>query len=124
MCRHVDLEDTMPAEHVEIAPRPDAAEPSGTDAPASGHGCGCHEAAEDIVLDARAVPHAIRHATVRGAFGAIPVGGSMLLVAPHDPVRLLDQLRGDADGALGVEYELDVPGECHVRLTRLAATAP
>lgn len=113
----------MPAEHVEIAPRPLAAEPTGSAAPESGHACGCHEAAEDIVLDARAVPHAIRHATVRGAFGAIPVGGSMLLVAPHDPARLLAQLHGDAEGALGVEYELDVPGECRVRLTRLAAPA-
>jgi uncharacterized protein (DUF2249 family) len=104
----------MPAEHVEIEARP--AEPA-----AGGHACGCHEAPEEIVLDARSIPHAIRHATIRGAFGAIPEGGSMVLVAPHNPVPLLAQLSGDARGALHVEYLADEPGECHVRLTRLAA---
>ena len=45
-------------------------------------GCGHHDEAADIVLDVRPIPHAIRHATVFGAFGAIPVGGSLVIVAP------------------------------------------
>lgn len=102
----------MPAEHVEIESRP-AGE-------AEGHACGCHEPQGDIVLDARTIPHAIRHATIRGAFSAIPVGGSMVLVAPHRPAPLLAQISDDAEGALAVEVLLDEPGECHVRLTRTA----
>ena len=31
-------------------------------------GCGCHEAHTELPeLDARAIPHAIRHATIKGA---------------------------------------------------------
>lgn len=49
-------------------------------------------------LDVRAIPHAIRHATVLGAFDAIPSGGSMVLVASHDPQPLLRQLAQRAGG--------------------------
>jgi hypothetical protein len=55
---------------------------------ADGHGtCGCGESDAGVPeLDVRSVPHAIRHATVFGAFDAVPPGGSPLLVAPHDRV--------------------------------------
>jgi uncharacterized protein (DUF2249 family) len=103
----------MTTQHVEIVT------PSTAPA-AEGHVCGCgHAADQEIVLDARTLPHAIRHAAVRGAFGAIPVGGSMVLVAPHKPMRLLTELEGDTAGALALEYLVDEPTECHVRLTRL-----
>ncbi len=67
---------------------------------AAGHAgsCGCHEVDEGAPeLDVRAIPHAIRHATVFGAWSAIAPGGSLVLVAPHDPKPLLAQLaeRGD-----------------------------
>lgn len=50
-------------------------------------GCGCAHEDGAPELDVRAIPHAIRHATVFGALGAIKPGQSMVLVAPHDPSR-------------------------------------
>ena len=56
-------------------------------------GCGCGEHDRGAPeLDVRPIPHAIRHATVFGALSAIPLGGSLVLVAPHDPKPLLAQI--------------------------------
>lgn len=77
--------------------------------------CGDDDAPE---LDVRTVPHAIRHATVIGAFDAIPSGGSLLLVAPHDPLPLLRQLTARTAGAMAVSYEQRGPDAWRLRLTR------
>lgn len=78
-------------------------------------GCGCTD--EGIpTLDVRQVPHAIRHATVFGALGAIPVGGSMDLVAPHDPKPLLAQI-AESD-PVEVTYLQEGPQAWTLRLTR------
>lgn len=69
-------------------------------------------------LDVRDVPHAIRHATVFGAVGAVPVAGSLVLVAPHDPLPLLDQLEDREPGAFSVTYDQRGPDAWRVRLTR------
>ena len=67
--------------------------------------CGCHEAHTELPeLDARAIPHAIRHATIKGALGSLPPGAGMVLVAPHDPVPLLQQVEAEAPGRYAVEY--------------------
>ena len=107
---HPPRGETMTAEHVEILPT--APEPAG-------HSCGCggHDEA-DPVLDVRPIPHAIRHATVFGAFDAIPPGQSLVLVAPHLPLPLIAQLRERAE--IDVEVLVDGPDAWHVRLTRLA----
>lgn len=82
-------------------------------------GCGCGGTDADIPeLDVRAVPHAIRHATVIGAFDAIPAGASLLLIAPHDPVPLLRQLSARTAGAMTVSYEQRGPDAWRLRLTR------
>jgi uncharacterized protein (DUF2249 family) len=93
-----------------------------TEAPvghAGGHpgACGCGETGGDAPeLDVRAIPHAIRHATVFGAWSAIPQGGSLVLVAPHDPKPLLAQL---ADrGPLTVTYLDEGPDAWRLKLTR------
>ena len=81
-------------------------------------GCGCgHHEEEDLVLDVRPIPHAIRHASVLGAFAAIPVGGSLVLVAPHNPVPLLNQLAERSP--IGVEYLVEGPDEWRLRINRL-----
>lgn len=87
-----------------------------TEARQSTCGCGCTD--EGIpALDVRTIPHAIRHATVFGAFGAIPAGGSMDLVAPHNPLPLLSQLR-DQFGEIEVTYLVEGPEDWTLRLTR------
>ena len=80
-------------------------------------GCSCGCADEPIpVLDVREIPHAIRHATVFGALGAIPVGGSLDLVAPHDPKPLLAQI-AERD-PVQVTYLDEGPQAWTLRLTR------
>lgn len=97
-------------------PKPaDAATLPMTDVSASGCACGCTD--EGVpVLDVREIPHAIRHATVFGALGAVPVGGSLDLVAPHDPKPLLAQI-ADRD-PVQVTYLEEGPQAWTLRLTR------
>ena len=71
-----------------------------------GHSCSCGEVDGPGYpeLDARVVPHAIRHATVFGALDAVAPGGGMVLVAPHDPLPLLAQIEQRSPGVFEVEY--------------------
>ena len=104
---------------------PDKPQDGAAQVPAPVGGCGgacaCGgdgEADASPVLDVRAVPHAIRHATVFGAAGAIPVGGSLILLAPHDPRPLLHQLEDREPGSFTVRYEESGPEAWQLRLTR------
>jgi uncharacterized protein (DUF2249 family)/iron-sulfur cluster repair protein YtfE (RIC family) len=71
-----------------------------------GHTCGCGEVDGPGLpeLDARAVPHAIRHATIFGALDAVQPGSGLVLVAPHDPLPLLAQIEQRAPGRFEVDY--------------------
>lgn len=82
--------------------------------------CGCGCAYEDGApeLDVRAIPHAIRHATVFGALGAIKPGQSMVLVAPHDPKPLLAQIADREQGTISVTYLDEGPEAWRLKLTR------
>lgn len=82
-------------------------------------GCGCAETGEPV-LDVRVIPHAIRHATVFGALGAIPAGGSLVLVAPHDPKPLLAQIADREGAAIEASYLEQGPEAWSLRLTRTA----
>ncbi|HEU5037273.1 MAG TPA: DUF2249 domain-containing protein [Nocardioides sp.] len=86
----------------------DAAEPAAGAGHAAhtGHACGCGEVDPDGFpeLDARSVPHAIRHATVFGALDAVRPGGGLVLVAPHDPLPLLAQIERREPDTFDVEY--------------------
>ncbi len=56
--------------------------------------CGCGHHDEELpVLDARAIPHAIRHAAILGSLASLTPGRAMALVAPHDPLPLLAQIK-------------------------------
>lgn len=72
----------------------------------SGHTCSCGETdpAGLPELDARAIPHAIRHATIFGALDALGPGSGLVLVAPHDPVPLLAQVGDRWPGQFTVDY--------------------
>ena len=71
-----------------------------------GHECGCNEPTDTSYpeLDARLVPHAIRHATIFGALDAVRPGGGLILVAPHDPLPLLAQLEQRSPDTFSVSY--------------------
>ncbi len=82
------------------------------------HACGCHDHSDaSPELDVRAIPHAIRHATVFGALTAIQPGHSMILVAPHDPKPLLAQI-ADRDDTISVTYLDRGPDAWRLMLTR------
>lgn len=83
-----------------------------------GCGCGGHDA-EVPVLDVRAIPHAIRHASVFGAWDSIQPGNALILVAPHNPLPLLQQL-GERS-AIEVEYLSEDPQEWRLKLTKGAS---
>ena len=87
-----------------------------------GQPCGCGE--EDLALlpelDARVIPHAIRHATIFGALDGVSPGRGLVLVAPHDPVRLLAQLENRAPGAFTIKYLQRGPESWRLSMVRAA----
>ena len=83
--------------------------------------CGCgHQDSPGALpeLDARAVPHAIRHATIFGALDSVGAGGGMVLVAPHDPLPLLAQLEQRSPGLFSIDYLERGPEAWRVRFIR------
>ena len=83
--------------------------------------CGCGEqdpAGVLPVLDARAVPHAIRHATIFGALDSVGAGGGLVLVAPHDPLPLLAQLEQRSPGLFSIDYLERGPEAWRIRFVR------
>ncbi|GAB3706163.1 DUF2249 domain-containing protein [Mariniluteicoccus flavus] len=67
-----------------------------------GHRCGCGEQAAALPeLDARQIPHAVRHGAILGALSQVQPGFGMVLVAPHDPLPLLKQI----DDTFGDSFE-------------------
>lgn len=88
-----------------------------------GHGpraCGCHDetSADAPELDARAIPHAIRHATIFGALDAVQPAAAMVLIAPHDPLPPLAQIEQRTPGAFEVDYLQRGPDVWRLRFTR------
>ena len=69
-------------------------------------------------LDARVIPHAIRHRAVIGAFSQVRPGAAMVLVAPHNPLPLLAQLTEIEGDALEVAYLQQGPDQWRLRLGR------
>ncbi len=83
----------------------------------------CECAGDDATipeLDARQIPHAIRHASIFGAFSAIAPGGAMVFVAPHDPLPFLAQLADREGDAVEVSYVQRGPDAWKLKLARRA----
>lgn len=91
------------------------------DAPAAEHVCECGvvDSPDLPELDARSVPHAIRHATIFGALDAVKPGGGMILVAPHDPLPLLDQLEQRSPGRFAIDYVERGPEAWRLQFVRI-----
>lgn len=84
-----------------------------------GGGCGCGGHVEDAdVLDVRVIPHSVRRATVLAAIGAVRPSSSLVLLAPHDPVPVLDLVSASYPGEFGWTYDATGPETWAVRLTR------
>jgi uncharacterized protein (DUF2249 family)/iron-sulfur cluster repair protein YtfE (RIC family) len=113
----LDPHDSAGQGHEESAPAVPGADAS------HGHSCGCGEVDRPELpeLDARSVPHAIRHATIFGALDAVRPGGGLVLVAPHDPLPLLRQVEQRAPGAFTVDYLERGPEAWRLRFLRATA---
>lgn len=91
-----------------------------------GHVCTCGEVdgAGLPELDARNIPHAIRHATIFGALdttrdnsdGDRPIG--LVLLAPHDPLPLLAQIQDRYPDTFDIEYLERGPDVWRLAFTR------
>ena len=75
--------------------------------------CGCSDA-ERPVMDARTIPHRLRHAAVIGAVSSITPGEAMELLAPHVPTPLLSQI--DQLPGLTFQHTLLESGEGFARV--------
>ena len=85
--------------------------------PKSGCGCGGHD--ESLPeLDARIIPHAIRHGAVLGALSQVKPGAAMVLVAPHNPLPLLAQIQDREGDAVAISYLQEGPDAWRLRLAR------
>ena len=80
--------------------------------------CGDHATADYPELDARAIPHAIRHATVFGALESVHPGSGLVLVAPHDPLPLLRQIEQRNPNVFQVNYLERGPETWRLAFTR------
>ena len=75
----------------------------------SGHTCNCGHSDEIPVLDARELPHAIRHGAILGSIAQLKPGAQMHLIAPHNPLPLLDQVRSLHGDAVEISYVSEDP---------------
>lgn len=83
------------------------------------HSCGCGDHDQDLPeLDARAIPHAIRHGAILGALGQLGVGGAMILAAPHDPQPLLRQIDQQFNGTVEISYVEQGPEVWRLKMVR------
>ena len=73
---------------------------------------------ETIVLDARTIPHAIRHAAVFGALDAVIPGFALDVIEPHDPQRMLAELQQSQPNTFDVSYIERGPELWRVRFSR------
>lgn len=83
-------------------------------------GCTCGHDDETLPeLDARLIPHQLRHAAIFGAVDSLPAGQAMALVAPHDPLPLLSQLGDRYGNGLEVTYLVSGPESWKLKLARV-----
>ncbi|MCH6470943.1 DUF2249 domain-containing protein [Sinomonas terrae] len=96
------------------SPEIDAAAPVHEHGHEHGHACACGESDPDGYpeLDARLIPHAIRHATIFGALDSLTPGKGLVITANHNPLPLLAQAKQRyPEGAFEVKYLAEGPEE-------------
>ncbi|EMA27822.1 DUF2249 domain-containing protein [Haloarcula japonica] len=79
---------------------------------------------EDIVTryDVREIPKQERHPTIHHRYGMIPEGGTMELIAPHEPRPLQREFRQQYGDAFTWEVVESEPGRCRVQVTKTKST--
>lgn len=118
----VSLHEVLGGMHQLLGGAAEAGHAEGDDAGCGGHTCSCGEVdgPGHPELDVRVIPHAIRHATIFGALESVRPGAGLELVAPHDPLPLLDQIDQRWPGVFSVAYGERGPEAWRLTLVRAA----
>lgn len=74
----------------------------------------------DVVTryDVREIPKEERHPTIHHRYGMIPEGGTLELIAPHEPRPLRQEFHQRYGDAFAWEVIEKEPGRCRVRITK------
>lgn len=80
--------------------------------------CGSHNEALPE-LDARQIPHAVRHAAIHGVVDSLTSGSAFVLVAPHDPLPLLNQIEQRHGNNIAIGYVERGPEVWKLKLERV-----
>jgi len=80
---------------------------------------------EDVVTryDVREIPKQERHPTIHHRYGMIPEGGTMELIAPHEPRPLQREFRQQYGDTFTWEVIESEPGRCRVHITKTDSTS-
>ncbi|GAB3670187.1 DUF2249 domain-containing protein [Halopiger thermotolerans] len=75
---------------------------------------------EDVVTryDVRKIPKRERHPTIHHRYGMLPDGGTMELIAPHEPRPLRREFRQQYGDTFEWELVDQEPGRCRVHITK------
>jgi len=75
---------------------------------------------DDVVTryDVREIPQPERHPTIHHRYGMLPEGGTMELIAPHEPQPLHQEFRKQYGDAFTWEVVESEPGRCRVQITK------
>lgn len=85
----------------------------------SKHTCKCGEnSVGDPVMDARTIPHEVRHAAIFGALDSLQPGSALVVIASHKPTPLIHQAEKRYTN-LTVEHLVEGPEEWKVRFARV-----
>jgi len=78
---------------------------------------------EEVVTryDVRDIPKEERHPTIHHRYGMIPEGGTLELIAPHEPRPLRGEFRERYGNAFSWEVVESEPGRCRVQITKEGA---
>ena len=71
-------------------------------------------------LDARVIPHAVRHGAVIGALDGLRTDRALIVIAHHDPVPLLKQIDSKFGESLKREYVQEGPDAWKVQFTKVS----
>ncbi|HVV77089.1 MAG TPA: DUF2249 domain-containing protein [Mycobacteriales bacterium] len=73
-------------------------------------------------LDVRGMRKPDKHPTIFAAYGALPAGGSFILINDHDPKHLHDEFDVEEPGGYSWEYLKQEPRDWRIRITKLTST--
>jgi uncharacterized protein (DUF2249 family) len=75
---------------------------------------------ENVVTqyDVRKIPKQERHPTIHHRYGMIPEGGTMELIAPHEPRPLRQEFRQQYGDTFEWDIVAQEPGRCRVHITK------